>query len=339
MKKDLSHYQRYGWRVNETNLQTLPETAPKAAQDLAQWLTLEGRRSTLEEWIGCCSEDDSRIHGKFWHIGAWTHRMAHTNPNQANPPSVFHGEPKTAVEHVKAKYDGRFRSLLHVPEGSYLVGCDAEGIQLRILAHYMKSDEYVKAIVEGRKEDETDIHNVNKRALGSLCKSRDDAKTFIYSFLLGASVAKTAEVLGCTIPQASGAVESFLTALPELRRVKKVLVPRDAGRGYFTGLDGRKVPCNSEHLMLSGYLQNGESVVMKKATVQWKKDLKGDMINYKLCDLVHDEWQTQVDGTYEEAEHVGKVQAESLRKVGEELGVYCPLAGSYDIGKSWLDTH
>ncbi len=107
MGKDLSHYQRYGWRVNEQNLQTLPETAPKAAQDLAQWLTLEGRRSTLEEWIGCCSEDDSRIHGKFWHIGAWTHRMAHTNPNQANPPSVFHDEPKTAVEQVKAKYEAK----------------------------------------------------------------------------------------------------------------------------------------------------------------------------------------------------------------------------------------
>ena len=339
MTNDIKHYERYGWKVNETNLLTLPSTAPEAAKDLAKWLTLEGRRSSLEEWLGCVNPLDSRIHGKFWHIGAWTHRMSHSSPNQANIPSAFLRHPTTAVEEIKYKYDLKLRELFKVPDNSWLVGCDAEGIQLRILAHYMKSDSYVKAIVEGKKEDETDIHNVNKRALGSVCTARDVAKTFIYAWLLGAGTGKIAEILGCTIPQAKQAENNFLTALPELRRIKNVLIPRDAGRGYFVGLDGRIVPCNSEHFMLSGYLQNGESVVMKRATVQWIKDLKGDMVDYKLVDFVHDEWQTEVNGTKEEAEHVGKVQADAIRKVGEDLGIYCPLAGSYDIGRNWMETH
>lgn len=334
---DLKHFERYGWKVNEQNLNTLPETAPEAAKDLAKWLTLEGRRSSLEEWLGCVSED-SRIHGKFWHIGAWTHRMSHSNPNQANIPSVFHGEPRTAVEEVKAKYDGRARALFHVPEDSWLVGCDAEGIQLRILAHYMKSEKYVRAITEGRKEDETDIHNLNKKSLGSVCRTRDHAKTFIYAWLLGARTPKIAEILGCSIPQASQAEKNFLEALPELKRIKTLLVPRDAGRGYFTGLDGRKVKCNSEHLMLSGYLQNGESIVIKRWVLKWTERAKEEGLKFKLVDVVHDETQTEVYSK-EDGERLLEIQGKCMQEVGEELGLFCPLATSGTVGKSWFDTH
>ena len=184
----------YGWMCNETNLNTLPPDAPSGAKALAEWLTLEGRRSSLAEWLGCVA-DDNRIHGRFTHIGAWTGRLAHSAPNQANIPSAFHGQPRTAVEEVKAKYDGNFRGLWAVEKGNWLVGTDAEGIQLRILADLMQSQEYVDAIITGKKEDETDIHNLNRKALGLPHITRDMAKTFIYAFLLGAGTAKVAQIL------------------------------------------------------------------------------------------------------------------------------------------------
>ena len=338
-KEKEERFKRYGWSVSEENLNTLPNTAPKAAKDLAQWLTLEGRRSSLAEWLGVVDPNDCRIHGKFWHIGAWTGRMSHSKPNQANIPSPFHGVPETAVEEIKARYDAEMRALWTVDDGCYLVGTDAEGIQLRVLAHIMESDEYVEAIVNGDKALETDIHNLNRKALGSICKDRDDAKTFIYAWLLGASVTKVAEILGCSIPQASTAVDNFLTSLPELNKVKSLMIPKDARKGFFIGLDGRKVMCDSEHLMLAGYLQSGESIVMKKATVLWKEWVDATGIDYKLVDLVHDEWQTEVRGTMAEAEEVGRLQRLSLERVGEDLGMYCPLAGSTDIGLDWDMTH
>ena len=159
-------FARYGWTLSEANLETLPDDAPPGGKRLAEWLTLEGRRSSLVEWLGHCG-DDHRIHGRFTHLGAWTGRMAHSAPNQANIPSEFHGTPKSAVEEVKHRYDGQFRALWGVEKGNYLVGTDAEGIQLRVLAHLMKSEEYVDAIVSGKKENETDIHNLNKKALGT----------------------------------------------------------------------------------------------------------------------------------------------------------------------------
>ena len=335
---DLGHYKKYGWTCSEKNLQTLPNHAPQAAKDLAKWLTLEGRQQSLTEWLNCVNKTDGRIHGKFWHIGAWTQRMSHSNPNQANIFSAFTDTPKTPVEEIKAKYDYCLRNLWKAEDGKWLVGTDAAGIQLRILTHYMKSETWKKSILAGKKEDETDIHSVNRKALGSVCRDRDTAKTFIYAWILGASIPKVAEILDCNVKQASNANNQFLDAFPELRKLKQHKIPTDASRGYFIGLDGRKVPCNSEHLMLAGYLQNGEATIMKHANVLWREKLARHKISYKQLDFVHDEWQTEVD-TETDANFVGLQQSDAIFETGQRLGLFCPLAGEYSIGRTWAQTH
>jgi DNA polymerase I len=329
---------RYGWQCNEMNLSTLPEDAPEGGRNLAEWLTLEGRRSSLEEWIKHV-KDDGRIHGRFTHIGAWTGRMAHSAPNQANIPAAFHGTPKTAVETVKSEYDGRMRCLWTVEDGNYLVGTDAEGIQLRILAHLMKSDEYIHAIVSGRKEDETDIHNVNRKALGISHVTRDMAKTFIYAFLLGAGVAKVATILKVNQREAGEAIDNFMNSIQGLSDLKKKVIPHVAKRGWFRGLDGRKVPVPSEHKALAGMLQNGEAVVMKHSAITWTTAARKLGIKYKLVTWPHDEWQTEVEGSMDDAELLGNIQRQSIVDTGKKLSILCPLAGSTDIGRTWGDTH
>lgn len=331
-------FSRYGWTLSENNLSTLPEDAPSGALKLAEWLTLEGRRSSLVEWLGHV-KDDRRVHGRFTHIGAWTGRMAHSAPNQANIPAAFHKEPKTPVEQVKHKYDGDFRKLWCVPEDSYLVGTDAEGIQLRVLAHLMNSEEYIHAIISGKKEDETDIHNVNRKALGMSHITRDMAKTFIYAFLLGAGNEKIAQILKVTDKEAKKAVENFMQSIEGLANLKKSVIPAIAGRGWFKGLDGRRVPVPSEHKTLAGMLQNGEAVIMKHAALQWTKQAKREGLKFKLVTWPHDEWQTELKGDLKDAEYLGNIQRQSIVDTGVKLSVKCPLAGSTDIGRNWYDTH
>ena len=335
-----ARFDRYGWKVNETNLATLPSDKPgtEGAQKLSEWLVLEGRRSTLVEWLGQVHQD-SRIHATFQHIGAWTGRMSHRNPNMANIPATYHGEAKSAVDRVKKDYDGLFRGLWVVPEGSFLVGTDAEGIQLRILAHLMKSQPYVDAIITGNKDDETDIHNLNKKALGLSHVSRDMAKTFIYAFLLGAGVTKVAEILNTNTQVASQTVQNFLDNISGLRHLKDEVIPKAANKGYFTGLDGRRVLTPSLHHTLAGMLQNGEAVIMKKAAMLWTEELSRLGVEYKVVTWAHDEWQTEVKGSMDKANLVGKLQREAIEKAGEQLNLFCPLAGSTMIGSSWADTH
>lgn len=336
------NFETYGWAVNEDNLDTLPDDAPDGAKALAEWLTLEGRRSSLAEWIGQV-KDDNRIHGSIISIGAWTGRCAHKNPNTANISSVFHGEAKTPVQMVKSRYDHRLRECWDVPQGSWLVGCDADGIQLRVLADYLwryfDATEYADAIISGKKEDETDIHNVNKRALGLNSATRDDAKTFIYSWLLGAGVGKTASILRITTSQASLVRKNFEESIDGLAPLKRKLIPYIAKQGWFTGYDGRKVVVPSQHKTLAGILQSGESVLMKHCLLRWTQEARNEGINFKLVGFIHDEYQTEVIGPRQDAERLMEIQKAAFLKTGEELGFMIPTPGDARIGHNWKETH
>lgn len=324
----------YGWTLSEENLQTLPSTAPPAAQLLTRHMLLTRRLSTLDEWIGAYNERTQSIHGEINAIGTWTHRASHKNPNTGN------------IARVTSEFGGEMRELWRAGPGYRQIGCDAEGIQLRILAHYMDDEEFTTALVSGRSEDGTDVHTLNLRKLNGVqsnypCKDRTTAKTFIYSYLLGASASKTAQVFGCSVPIATEARNKFVDGFPGLKEIKSTLIPKDVRRGYFEGIDGRPVMCNSAHHMLAGYLQNGETVVMKLANWKWRSDLIKQDRFFQQMAYVHDEWQTRVrDGLPEYVyEEIGKIQADSIRWAGVELGLKCPLAGSFKIGYNWKDCH
>lgn len=341
-----------GWKINETNLSTLPDTAPPSASSLAKRILLEARRRTLTEWLGLVDPSTNRIHGKFYGIGAWTHRMAHQAPNTANIPNEFDTEGKVKL------LGKEMRSLWQAPRNRLLVGVDAEGIQLRIFAHYIDDPEFTDALVKGKKDDKTDPHSLNQRILGSHCKTRAAAKRFIYALLLGGGIDKLSQILSCSKTEAEEALSRLIERYEGFARLKRDVIPLDGKRGYFIGLDGRKVRIPGEtvserkHLAMSGYLQNGEAVVMKLATTLWYEKLKEmekiyPRFSWKLVNFVHDEWQTEVNNNMELALLVASSQADALRSVGEALNLKCPLAGSYwnddhhdyTIGTSWYRTH
>lgn len=112
-----------------------------------------------------------------------------------------------------------------------------------------------------------------------------------------------------------------------------------AKKKYFVGYDGRKVVVPSLHKTLAGILQNGEACVMKHAMVKSHQDLKGSGINFNQVTWVHDETQTEVIGTKEEAEYVKKVQEDSIAWAGRELGFLIETPGSGTVGKNWKETH
>jgi len=326
------------------NLKENFHSAPSSARSLARRILYESRRRTLTEWLGLC-DSSSRIHGKFYGIGAWTHRMAHQQPNTANIPNEFdlNGNKKLLGKEL--------RSLWQAPRNRLLVGVDAEGIQLRIFAHYINDEEFTDALVRGRKDDKSDPHSLNQRILGEVCKTRASAKRFVYALLLGAGIGKLASILETNQRTAEEALDRLLKRYGGFAKLKEEVIPNDAKRGWFVGLDGRrvKIPGDSvgerRHLCMSGYLQNGEAVIMKKATIRWMDTL--DEYDAMLVNFVHDEWQTECPNNMSVAINIAEMQADSLRIVGEELGLRCPLAGSfynddlkdYTISTNWSKTH
>jgi DNA polymerase-1 len=328
----LAEYKQTGWTISEENLATLPEDAPKAAFLLTRHILLTRRLTTLDEWKLAYNECTRSIHGEVRPIGTWTHRASHKNPNTGN------------IARTSSEFGYEMRSLWKARVGWRQIGCDAEGIQLRILAHYMDDDEFTEALVSGNSDDGTDVHTLNWKKLNGgdgtdPCKDRTTAKTFIYSYILGASAGKTAQVFGCSLDAAKRSRDLFLNSFPGLKALKEDMIPEDARRGYFFGLDGRPVMCDSEHLMLAGYLQNGETIVMKYANWLWRTQLKKEKIPFRQMAYVHDEWQTETVDDDDVVKFVKEVQANSIVQAGLDLGVKCPLAGKAVDGYNWAECH
>ncbi len=338
-REDVSRFEKYGWKINERNISTVPPGAPQAVRQLVKRIMLEARVRTLKEWLACVSTD-GRVHGRIQHIGTWTHRSSHKNPNLGNvaaEKSIKYNSPE--LKERATELGGRMRALWQSTKGSWLVGTDMESAHLRIFAHLIDDKDFIQSLLTGKKEDETDPHSLNKRILGAVCADRDRAKTFIFSFLNGAGVGKVGEIFGCSGVLAKDALDRFVRSYTGLARFKKEVVPRDAKRGFFQGLDGRCVKCDSEHHMLAGYMQNYEAVIMKYANLLWRKELDDLGIKYRQVNFIHDEWQTEVFADLETAGIVGRIQADSIRKIGESFGLRCPMGGTYRIGKNWTETH
>lgn len=334
----LPYYEEFGWKISEDNLATLPDDAPDGALALRDWLVTKGRQTRLEEWLECYNPSTGCIHGSYMAIGAWTHRCSHSKPNMANIISEYDGRGN--IQYLGKEFRSLFRVSQVESDECWLVGTDADGIQLRILAHLLENDEYIEAIESGDKDLGTDIHNLNRRALGSdICQSRDAAKTFIYAFLLGAGVDRVMSILHCQRKEATTAIAQFIEGIDGLSDLKKVRIPKEAKQGYMVALDGRKVVCDSEHLMLAGHLQCNESIIMARAAKLWIKWARDEGINFIIRNYVHDEWQVEVRGTLKVAERFGELQRLALEQTGRELNMLIPIRGSTNIGKNWYDTH
>jgi DNA polymerase-1 len=298
-------------KVDEKTLKK--QTHIPEAKIILRYLLCQKRASQVDSWIKAV-EEDKRIHGRVRHIGAVTGRMAHSNPNMAQVPAV------------RAEYGKECRKLFTVPDGHVLVGADASGLELRMLAHYMNDEKYTNEILTG------DIHTANRIAAG--LDNRDDAKTFIYAFLYGAGDAKIGSIVGGTAAHGKKLKQAFLENTPALADLRNETMA-DAKTGFLTGLDGRRIRVRSEHAALNTLLQGAGAVVMKQAIVILYDLL--ERVNFKLVAQVHDEWQ--IECKPEDADFIGKSCVNAMVFAGEVLQLNCPLDGEYRIGNSWADTH
>jgi DNA polymerase I-like protein with 3'-5' exonuclease and polymerase domains len=318
-----------GWKpkeFTETGIPKIDETVLAGikipeAQVIAEYLMLNKRISQIESWMEAVGKD-GRVHGKVITNGAVTGRMTHSSPNMAQIPNAG------------SIYGPECRECWTVEEGNVLVGCDASGLELRMLAHYMKDNDYVRTVTEGSSKLGTDVHTVNQRAAG--LTTRDSAKTFIYAFLYGAGDAKIGTIVGGSAKDGERLKRKFLQQTPALAKLIE-RVGKQAAKGWVPGLDGRRIWVRSEHAALNSLLQGAGAIVMKKALVIFDNKRRANNWPVKYVANVHDE--AQLECPKDIAEEVGKAFKQSIIEAGEHYKLRCPLDGEYKIGRNWRETH
>ena len=318
------HLQYYGWKptkftetgqaiVDEAVLSTV-KGIPEAAL-IAEYLMIQKRVAQVQSWLEAV-QDNGRVHGYVNSNGAVTGRMTHSSPNMGQIPAVY------------SPYGRECRDVWIVPEGYKLVGMDASGLELRMLAHYMNDEGYTNEILTG------DIHTANQLAAG--LETRDQAKTFIYAFLYGAGDAKVGSITGGTAKDGKRLKEKFLANTPSLGRLRE-RVGVASGRGYILGLDRRRVAIRSSHAALNSLLQSAGAIIMKKALCLLDEYATIYGIKYHIIGNIHDEIQTEV--REDQAEQFGRLATSCVEAAGLFYKLNCPLAGDYKVGNTWADTH
>lgn len=299
--------------VDEATLKEISHI--KEAKLIADFLLYQKRLAQVNSWIDAMAEDD-RVHGSVISTGAITGRMTHRDPNMAQVPSVV------------SPYGKECRSCWIVDEGNKLVGIDASGLELRMLAHYMADKEYVNEIING------DVHTANQRLAG--LESRDKAKTFIYALIYGAGDAKLGRIVDGSREEGKRMRERFIANSPAFKTLAD-RVQRATTKGYLKGLDGRKIILRHKHAALNTLLQGAGAIVMKKALCLLEDKLKLNCINYRFVANIHDEWQIEVKNS--QSDYAGQTAVDSICLAGEHFNLRCPLDGEYKIGDSWYETH
>ena len=325
-RKQIGEYlQEFGWkptRLTPTGQPIVDEGTLKRirgipqAKLIAEFLMLQKRIALISSWLDA-QEKDGRVRGFVNPNGTITGRMTHRSPNMAQIPSV------------SSPYGAECRSCWIVPEGYKLLGIDASGLELRMLAHYMNDKEYINEILTG------DIHSTNQKLAG--LESRTQAKTFIYALIYGAGDKKLGTVVGGNRNDGRELRERFLTNLPALKELKD-RVTRTSAKGFIKALDGRKLFIRSPHSALNTLLQGGGSIAMKRALISLDTKIKSSPnIDAGFVANIHDEWQIEANEFH--ADMVGRWGVDSIREAGEYYKLNCPLDGEYKVGGSWNETH
>ena len=318
------HLIHFGWKPLEftpTGKPMVDEGVLKGVTNIPEaalifdYLLIQKLIAQVTSWVDAI-KPDGRVHGYVNPIGAVTNRMTHSSPNLAQVPSA------------KSPYGHECRACWTVAKGYKLVGMDASGLELRMLAHYMNDEGYTAELLLG------DIHTANMKAAG--LNSRDTAKTFVYAYLYGAGDAKIGSIVGKGAGAGRKLKKKFLDNTPALATLREE-VDRACQKGYLRSIDGRKIEVRSPHAALNTLLQSAGAIVMKKALVILDEYATKQRIDYRFVGNIHDEIQTEV--REDQAEKFGRLAVQCMRAAGERLGFRLPTDGEYKIGYNWSETH
>jgi DNA polymerase-1 len=364
-------------KLSDEVLETMADDFPQASK-LVEYLLLDKRLGQLAEgdkaWLKVVGKD-GRIHGSYNTMGTVHGRASHHNPNLGQVPSSKSPYGKECRElfvvpegwvGVGADMAGlQLRALAH-----YLHPFDG-GAYSKIVCegdpHWAHAQAFGLVGADVSRDRDNGLHEV----------IRDKgAKVLGYARIFGCFANKAGSVIRdcCTTARAKDPAwgtlyERFFGAGQTNRQVgEQVLTNFDKTlnldklqsklrgimsyngaerpnmfKGHIPGLDGRWVPCRSEHSALNFALSSAEAILCKT----WITDAHDEMLrrgyrwgwegDFTFMGWIHDEIQAAAREGLEQ--ELGDVLVQSAIAAGEKLGFRAPLASEYKTGSNWADTH
>ena len=319
--------------LNDDVLEKLPYPE---AKPLSEYMLLNKRLGQIKDgrnaWLKLVSSD-GYIHGDVITNGCITGRCSHRNPNTGQIPAVY------------SPYGKECRSLFHAPDGWTLMGSDAKALELRCLAGYLAiwdQGDYANMVID----DSIDIHTYNQEQFN--VPTRDISKRLLYAVLYGSGNVKAGSIVDPNEKDPErlktlgrNAIQSFMSGVPALKKLKTSLAQTLTLRGHLIGLDRRPLYCRSDFKALNVLLQGAGAVLMKQVVINIHNALTANGLKYgedwHQHAMIHDEVQMSC-----RPELVGMIQPlvlQAYEDAGNFFQFRCKIEGDVKTGYNWSDTH
>ena len=282
----------------------------------------------LKDWEARTTDSDY-IHHTLNGVGTQTGRASHSDPNLGQVS--------------KASYS---RTLFLAHPGEVLVGADLQGLELRMLGHYLTmhgNTDYVNVLLNGKihwhnallagiaSDDVYDEENPEHKRQYSV------AKTFIYGWLYGAGNAKIGKIVNGTARDGGKLKDRFLMSIQGLKSLKDDVTNQAKRYKGVVLLDGRRVPVRSQHAALNTLLQGSGAMVCKQWLVNTYHAKNELCPRAKILAWVHDEIQSSV--LPEDVDTYKSILITEANKVQQQFDIKVPIDAEAMTGNNWKETH
>lgn len=318
--------------VLSPSLESFVESSGKEEVRLiAEWIEVNARANMVNTWLEAYNPSTGCIHGSLWLAN--TLRYRHSNPNTANIPGVRRG-PKPDEKILRGaagKWTFEARDLWTVRDSinRVLVGVDAKGIQLRVLAHYLDNKDFTESVLSG------DPHEANKEKFKFA--SRSLTKTITYAILMGAGDNRISNEARIPLKEASANKKKFFESIPQIPALIKRLKRELQEKGRISLCDGTPVLVSSDHMVIPYLLQGDESRIMKAAMLNISKACRKAGIDALQVGMIHDE--LQYDVLEKDVDAFEKVCLDAFKQAGRSFDYRIEIEGDVKRGKTWSETH
>ena len=313
-------------------LEALAKTNP-IVDEILKYRTFAKLNSTYVEGIKPYIKKDGKIHTTFTQTLTVTGRLSSYEPNLQNIP-------------VRTE-EGKELRKMFVPDnsGNVLLSADYSQIELRLLAHYSKDINLLKAYHEN-----ADIHRTTASQIFGVPFSevtsaqRRAAKAVNFGIIYGISPYGLANNLGISPAQAKIYIDKYFETYPTIKSFMQKSVETAKKQGYISTLFGRRrnieeiystnhnVAMFGERAAMNMPLQGTASDIVKLAMIQIFEQLEKLNLKTKMILQIHDE--LIFDVPKDELEQVTVLVKHFMENV---VKLNVPLEVDINTGKDWFD--
>ncbi|RKX56733.1 MAG: DNA polymerase I [Thermotoga sp.] len=272
-----------------------------------------------------------RIHASFHQTGTATGRLSSSDPNLQNLPT--------------RNDEGKEIRKAIVPQDPnwWIVSADYSQIELRVLAHFSKDENLLKAF-----ETKEDIHSLTASKIFGVpidkvtSSMRRIGKMVNFSIIYGVTPYGLAMRLKVPVKEAEKMITSYFNLYPKVREFIQRVVSEARSKGFVRTLFGRRrdipqlksrdrnVQGEGERIAINTPIQGTAADIMKLAMIEIHKELGKRKMKSKMIIQVHDELVFEVPD--EEKEELIEMVRDKMENV---VKLSVPLEIDVSVGKHW----